>query len=346
MLKSLVEKLACPTCKDTQRGLDLHVFRDGNDGHVADGVLTCRGCGVFYPIENDLLELVPPALLDPAALPAFLARFSAQLSSRGISAPAATSGKADEFSEQLAQRRHFDDFASGAMPDYTKTAFIRAASRRYINIWKGKLPPGGAWILDIGCGTGISSFPFADANTVVGFDISKKVIAQDIEAAKQRRLHAKTTFFVGDGSFLAFKNGSFNFSQTFGVLHHLPNPPSVVREIQRILAPGGLHFAVENNKSMFRGAFDAMMKLKPLWIEEAGEEPLMSRQMVDDWCAGLPVKVDSETSIFLPPHLVNILPQRVADAAVEYSDRLFSLMPILRQHGGQLVFTIGSLSRP
>jgi SAM-dependent methyltransferase len=150
---------------------------------------------------------------------------------------------------------------------------------------------------------------------------------------------AKGTFFVGDGSFLPFVDNSFDRAITFGVLHHLPNPQEVVADVQRVLKPDGIHFAVENNKSAFRKVFDLLMMVWPLWVEEAGTQPLISRQMVADWTEGLPVVIGSETSVFLPPQLVNLL-GKLAIPAVEYSDRLFSLIPIWNRHGGQLVFTI------
>ena len=345
MLKSLPPKLACPTCKDTNAAITCHLFNQGNDGHVKDGVLVCESCRAWYPIEDELLEFVPPALIDQNTAIPFSKRFAAQFAAAGINAAKGLQASTTTtYAEQIKQREHFDDYAEGVFPDYTKLRFLQAAVRRYIDLWKGKLPDSGAWILDIGCGTGLSTFPFAQKHTLIGFDISKSVIRRDIEEAKRRGCNARMTFFVGDGSFLAFKNASFDYAHTFGSLHHLPNPAVAVREIQRILVPGGIHFAVENNKSMFRGIFDWMMKIKPLWIEEAGAEPMISRAMVDEWCEGLPVEITSETSIFLPPHLVNLLPQRLANRSIVWSDWVFSSLPGLRRHGGYIVFTVRTAS--
>ena len=341
MLKNLVPKLACPTCKDTQAEMQLHVFNDGQNGHVRDGILVCKSCSAWYPIENELLELVPAALVDPVTARELPLRFAAAFAAAKIESP--DSGgvlSSDTFADQIKQREHFDDFAEGVMPDYTKLHFLQASAQRYISLWKAKLTRPGTWLLDVGCGTGLSSFPYTENHTVIGFDISKKTIRRDIEEANRRGCAAKTTFFVGDGSFLAFKDASFDYAHTFGSLHHLPNPSEAISQIQRVLVSDGLHFAVENNTSMFRGVFDLMMKITPLWIEEAGAEPLISRQMVDEWCRGKPFRISSETSIFLPPHLVNILPQKMATQVVEWSDRFFSSVPILRKHGGQLIFTI------
>jgi ubiquinone/menaquinone biosynthesis C-methylase UbiE/uncharacterized protein YbaR (Trm112 family) len=348
MLKTLTTKLACPTCRDLRAELALHVFNDGENGHVRDGLLVCQSCRAWYPIEDELLELVPMALVEYKAQATFPTRYASGFASANCVAESWTDAIGDrhtaaDFSEQIKQREHFDNYAEGEQPgfvDYTKSRFIRAASRRFVSLWAQKLQRADGWLLDVGCGTANSSFPFAGKQTVIGFDISKKVIRRDLHEAAVRGFRARTTFFVGDGSFLAFKDASFDYVQTFGALHHLPNPAEAISQIHRVLRPGGLYFAVENNKTMFRGLFDFMMRIWPLWVEEAGAEPLISRAMIEEWCRALPVKISSQTSIFIPPHLVNLLSQPVADSVVECTDRLFSLLPIIRNHGGQLIVTI------
>jgi SAM-dependent methyltransferase/uncharacterized protein YbaR (Trm112 family) len=349
MLKSLQPKLCCPTCRRPDAGLALHVFADGVDGHARDGVLACERCRAWYPIENYVLELVPSTLFDPATVSEFSTKFGRELRALGIDqlpplGDAALAGKG--YDDQIKQRIHFDHYAEGAhsgFSDYTTSPFIRAAGHRYAQLWLAALGPASRWILDVGCGTGISSFPIAERHTVIGFDISKRTIEKVVEKALTENKMARTTFFVGDGGYLAFKPGSFDHVQTFGSLHHLPDPRQAVRQIQQVLTTGGSHFAVENNQTVFRGIFDLMMKIYPLWIEEAGAEPLISRSMVEEWCRGLPVEILSQTSIFLPPHLFNLLGADLARRAVDLSDRFFSLIPGIRAHGGQLVFEIKKL---
>lgn len=151
---------------------------------------------------------------------------------------------------------------------------------------------------------------------------------------------ARTTFFVADGEFLSFKDESFAFVQTFGALHHLPNPAQAIKDIVRILQPGGIYFGVENNKTALRWIFDLMMKIKPLWVEEAGAEPLISGKMLRDWAAGLPAEVYCETSVFLPPHLFNMVRLVTARRLLDWSDRTCLHVPWLKSNGGQLVYYI------
>jgi ubiquinone/menaquinone biosynthesis C-methylase UbiE/uncharacterized protein YbaR (Trm112 family) len=339
MLRSLPSLLSCPTCKSSAGRIRLEEFRPGQDGHVCDGVLICRNCGVWYPIEDDVLEFVPPAMLYRDEIAAFCKKYAGELAALDLRQPT-VSGE-ENYAEQIKPRMHFDSYAEDKpeFPDYTLIPFIRATATRYVKLALATWTDPGTLVLDIGCGTGIHSWPLMHRCTLVGFDVSKTAVRNATEGARSRGLLRNGSFFVGDGSALPFRDASFDRAITFGVLHHLPNPQEVVSDIQRILKPGGIHFAVENNQSAFRKLFDLLMKVWPLWVEEAGTQPLISRQMIDDWTRDLPVTVTSETSVFLAPQVVNLL-GKSAVPVIEYSDRLFALIPVWNRHGGQLVFKI------
>ena len=57
--KELLEYLVCPSC---HKPLDL---RDPDPGDDAQARLVCTGCGLRYPIRND----IPIMLIDEAAPP-------------------------------------------------------------------------------------------------------------------------------------------------------------------------------------------------------------------------------------------------------------------------------------
>jgi SAM-dependent methyltransferase/uncharacterized protein YbaR (Trm112 family) len=345
LLSALPARLMCPSCRDNRSNLGTTVFTEGSEGHVRDGVLICSECREWYPIEDDVLEFVRPELLYPEDAVIFQRRFEAQLEAAGCrphdiaSAPASLAD--GDHLEQRKQRNHFDRYAESLEPgfaDYTQSTFIRTASRRFMDLWKVRLGNSEGWILDIGCGTGINSFPATDHHIVTGFDISKRVIQRDTEEARTRGVMASTTFFVADGGFLCFKDESFDFAQTFGALHHLPNPAQAIKDIVRILRPNGIYFGVENNKTALRWIFDLMMRIRPLWVEEAGAEPLISGAMIREWAAGQQVEVHCESSVFLPPHLFNMLGAKTARTLLNFSDRASLLVPWLRDNGGQLIY--------
>ena len=133
---------------------------------------------------------------------------------------------------------------------------------------------------------------------------------------------------------------SFDFIQTYGALHHLPNPHLVTADIQRVLKIGGIHFGLENNKTVFRGIFDLMMKLFPIWVEEAGDEPLISKKMIYNWLLGFPVSITCGTSAYLPPQLFNFVGLKMSKFLLNISDYSLSLLPLIKQQGGLIFFQI------
>jgi SAM-dependent methyltransferase len=300
-------------------------------------------------IADDVLELVPPSLLYSEDIADFQRLFGNELTAAGCSLrELAPASREITYTEQRKQREHFDRYAKDDHPgfaDYTKSVFIRTACARFIDLWKAQLGNSRGWILDIGCGTGNSSFPFADRHTVAAFDISKKVIRRDTEEARARGAMANTTFFVADGGFLSFKDQSFEFVQTFGSLHHLPNPAQAVQDILRILTPAGIYFGVENNKTSLRWIFDLLMKVMPLWVEEAGAEPLISEDMLKAWVAQASVELYFQTSVFLPPHLFNLLGMTAARPLLKWSDEACMHVPWLKANGGQLVYHMRKMNR-
>ncbi len=347
MLKTLVSKLTCPTCLNFDKALAAHVFTEEVEGHIQDGVLICEGCQTVYPIEDGLLELVKSSMLNPHDYARFCARFSQQLRDlehpRNQNKATASLSSEGDFSAQLKQREHFDWYADNSdqtYGNYQATPFWVAADEVTFTRWNSQIKPG-TWLLDVGCADGRSSFPFANNKlTVIGFDISKKMVEKAIERAKSSGVYGTTTFFVAVADHLPFKDHSSDYVIIYGVLHHLPHPEVTCRDVQRILKKGGIYFGSENNKTIFRGLFDFMMRLRPLWTEEAGEEPLISSNMILDWNHGLAVKISHRSSVFLAPHLFNLIGRKMARPLMAASDRFFSLIHGLRSQGGLVVFEI------
>jgi len=92
--------------------------------------------------------------------------------------------------------------------------------------------------LDIGCATG-SAFPMLRAREfdVVGMDLSSRMIA----FAKQRYADDRgIEVSRGDAEFLPFAAASFDAVTCLGVFEFLPDYTPALREIARVLRPGGL----------------------------------------------------------------------------------------------------------
>jgi ubiquinone/menaquinone biosynthesis C-methylase UbiE len=291
-------------------------------------------------VEDEILELVKPSLLYADDCAAFVSRFRGSLQPLGLELSETSNGGV---SAQQLQRRHFDWYAQNEDQTYNayqKSPFWVAFDAATFAAWSVQIQPGGI-ILDVGCADGRSCFPFVNrGNTIIGFDISKALVRQAITRATTANAQASTTFFVSDASVLPFRDNTVDYIVIYGVLHHVPNPRATCREVYRILKPGGVYLGSENNVSMFRGIFDLLMKLKPIWKEEAGDQPLISCEHIQQWLQDLPILFSCRSSVFLPPQLLNLLGHRNAAGALALSDKLCTAVPGLREQGGLIVFEV------
>ena len=104
-------------------------------------------------------------------------------------------------------------------------------------------------VLEIGCGMGTDGFEFGKAGArYVGVDLTPEAVAN----AKERfdLFNVKGGFRVANAEAgLPFDDGRFDHVYSFGVIHHSPKPESIVREIERVLRPGGSFNIMLYNRS-------------------------------------------------------------------------------------------------
>lgn len=105
-------------------------------------------------------------------------------------------------------------------------------------------------ILDIGCHSGDLTNVMSNATSckLYGIDISPTAI----DFAKKRFSHIN--FSVNDFPFeKKYDDGFFSAVTAFDVMEHLPGTDQVLKEVKRLLAPGGyLIIAVPNETPLFR----------------------------------------------------------------------------------------------
>jgi len=94
-------------------------------------------------------------------------------------------------------------------------------------------------VLDVGCGPGIVTCAFARrAASAIGLDL----VPAMLERARARAAELgvdNVAWVAGDLDPLPFEDRSFDVVVTRFVLHHVEDPGSALREMRRVLAPGG-----------------------------------------------------------------------------------------------------------
>ncbi|MBI4559984.1 MAG: class I SAM-dependent methyltransferase [Candidatus Hydrogenedentes bacterium] len=99
----------------------------------------------------------------------------------------------------------------------------------------------GLSILEIGCGQGAGTqilLARGHADRVFAFDYDPTQLART-RRRLGRRQNGAVSLFVGDAEHLPFPNRSFDVIVEFAVLHHLNDWRGALREIARVLKPGG-----------------------------------------------------------------------------------------------------------
>jgi ubiquinone/menaquinone biosynthesis C-methylase UbiE len=128
------------------------------------------------------------------------------------------------------------------------------ASAYYEQYWSGQLEPAqtlllrlarlqpGERVLDVACGTGLVTFRAADAvgrdGTVVGTDISDSMVTCLRESARERGARNVTSERM-DAEDLRLPDARFDVALCALGLMYFPDPQKSVREMLRVLKPGG-----------------------------------------------------------------------------------------------------------
>ena len=132
------------------------------------------------------------------------------------------------------------DYTMGFGDDMMAAAFRNTAETNAAYLLPHLRP--GLRVLDFGCGPGTISVGLAKAvapGEVHGVDME----ASQVELARSVAAHQElenAVFHVGDVTELPFEDGYFDVAHGHNILMHIPDVPTVLSEVKRVLKPGGL----------------------------------------------------------------------------------------------------------
>ncbi len=141
----------------------------------------------------------------------------------------------DEYGQHYFERYNYADRPLGRFSMYW------FARRYYAALVRRYAPPGGE-LLELGCGLGHLLGLLQDDFACTGIDLAEYAVAQT-------RLHApRATALVRSADDLsAFAAGQFSAVVALHLTEHLPDPAATIRQVSRLLKPGGLFlFATPN----------------------------------------------------------------------------------------------------
>ena len=117
-------------------------------------------------------------------------------------------------------------------------------------------------VLEIGCGGGLLSEGMAKHRAiVVGIDPSKDALQTARMHTQQNGLGQNAFFTYGTAESLPYANGSFSVIICMDVLEHVDKPDAAIREVARVLAPGGIFIFDTINRTL-------LARIALIWIGE------------------------------------------------------------------------------
>jgi len=337
MYPETVRLLNCPACESAK--LSYGAFAESDTEELIHGVVWCIDCRTWYPVEDGLLELLTGTLVYKDERERFVKRYGSDLRTFGLDTNL-SSVDIHDMTLELQQQSHSDWYAHNerqSYSDYANTPFWLAVDRLAFEPWRDEIQEDG-WLLDVGCAQGRSTFKLIDLDiNILGVDISKHLVRQAVHRYRHSDHMARASFVVADANRLPLNNDTMDYILIYGVLHHLPDPQRTCKEIGRILRPGGIYFGSENNTTAFRKAFDILQSTCPMWSEEAGPQPLISKEYLSGGFEGTQIELRTYTSVYLPPQLINLVSQNTAYRLLRFFDRLGRAIPFLKSNGGLLL---------
>jgi ubiquinone/menaquinone biosynthesis C-methylase UbiE len=183
-------------------------------------------------------------LAAPAELGTALTTFADAERARGSQVRVTTGDEyKDQVQNQWNQNPVGSQHAQGSQP-HTLDWFLEVERHRY-TVYAPWMPEvmefaqhAGEDVLEIGGGIGTDLAQFAkNGACVTDVDLAAGHLQLAQENFRLRRLTGR--FIHHDAETLPFDDGSFDVVYSNGVLHHTPNTKVVVREIHRVLRPGG-----------------------------------------------------------------------------------------------------------
>jgi SAM-dependent methyltransferase len=137
----------------------------------------------------------------------------------------------------------------------------------------------GARLLEIGCGMGTDLLQFARGGArCTGIDLTPRSV--EITRHRFALYGSRGNFMIADGEQLPFASETFDVVYSNGVLHHTPDTSGAIRELHRVLRPGGTAKVMLYHRHSLNYWFEIILRRGVLggeFLRGRSAEEIMSR---------------------------------------------------------------------
>jgi SAM-dependent methyltransferase len=134
-------------------------------------------------------------------------------------------------------------------------------------------------LLEIGCGMGTDLLQFARGGArCIGIDLTPRSV--EITRHRFALYGARGSFMIADGERLPFRSESLDVVYSNGVLHHTPDTAGAIRELHRVLRPGGIAKVMLYHRNSLNYWFEIVLRRGLLglgFLRGRSAEEIMSR---------------------------------------------------------------------
>ena len=145
----------------------------------------------------------------------------------------------------------------------------------------------GGRVLEVGVGTGLSLPAYAKARTVMGIDISARMLDKARVRVARRGLRNVERLAVMDAERLDLADGSFDVVVAQYVVTAVPNPERALNEFARVVRPGG-EIIITSRIGAERGLRKAIEHALAPITSRLGWRTEFSYARYTDWAASVP----------------------------------------------------------
>jgi len=148
---------------------------------------------------------------------------------------------------------HFHSHAAQWRDVYQQAGVEGAIYRKRLEIvldWIDNLAiPAGETVLEIGCGAGRCTVALAQRGYLVqAIDSVPGMLDSTKQLAAQAGVQSSVSISLGDAHNLTFEDDAFGLVLAIGVMPYLHSPQKALREIARVLKPGGFLIVTAGNR--------------------------------------------------------------------------------------------------
>jgi SAM-dependent methyltransferase/uncharacterized protein YbaR (Trm112 family) len=236
MLSKILPYLRCPDCSNSELHLDIDR-------------LICPACKTQYPIKNGILDMMTDSTHEP------ITPFQRLMQSRALVS----------IYENIWRRIGYF-LASSRSFDREMDSILQLSKGRNAKL-----------VLDLASGTGIFTRPLArqENRWVVGLDMSRPMLAHAQRLLQKERI--QNILYIRATAFnLPFKDASIPYVNCCGALHLFDRPDAAMKEIARVLSPGGF-FSAQTTIRPNRSAGFAYFLERFIRFGFFNEEPLLEQ---------------------------------------------------------------------